>query len=196
MKACCPVMGAALAILLTSACAQTPQREIQTGVKTTGPGWAAMAQVTIGVDDLSKAQEAIGAAFGNVWSDVLEAGLTPLGPSHIVMMGTLLAPPRAGDEYSLEVLVPFVEQPTDEDLDGAGGLLIVPIEPVKVAYTYHKVGGPELQPAWQAFMESFTRLYLWIMGNGHQPAGGPRIVVYAVDESGLPQMGELQVPIE
>jgi hypothetical protein len=196
MKACCPAMSVALAMLLTAAPAQTPQREMQTGVKTTGPGWAAMTQITIGVDDLSKAQEAIGIAFGKVWSDVLEAGLTPLGPGQIVMMAMPAAPPGAGDEFNLEVQVPFAEQPTDEDLDGAGGLLIVPIEPVSVAYTYHKVAAPEAELAWQPFMDSFTRLFQWMMGRGHQPAGGPRIVFYTVGEGGLPEAAELQVPIE
>lgn len=75
------------------------------------------------------------------------------------------APPAAGEQFSLGVRIPFVGQPTDEDYGGAGALEMVPIDPVKVA-------GPEPRLGSQAPMESFMRLYQWIMGNDHEPVGG------------------------
>ena len=167
---------------------QAPEREMQTGVKTTADGWAVMTQVTVSVDDFGAAAKTFEDAFEKLWNSALAMGLTPLGPGHIVMMGMPVAPPEGG-ELSLEVQLPIIEQPTDEDLDAAGDLFIVPMEATKVAYTYHK--GP-----FEQLQGSFMRLFGWVIANGHQPAGGPRIIAYAMSDDPSLQTAELQVPIE
>ncbi len=197
MRACRAVTIVALAMLVTSAVAsaQAPERAIQTGVKTTDAGWATMAQVTVSLDDLPAASKIMYEAFTKLWTEALAAGLTPLGPAHVVLLSMLTAP-LAGGEFSFEVQLPFIEQPTEEDLDGAGGLLIVPIEATKVAYTYHKGSTEDPQAAFTALSDSFVRLYQWLMANGHEPAGPPHIIAYGTDETGGFQAAELQVPIE
>lgn len=197
MKASSTVMIAALALLAVSAvaCAQAPEREMQTGVKTTGAGWATIAQITIALNDLPKVEATLMAAFEELWTKTAAAGLTPLGPGHIVMLDMPARPPDTGDELSIEVQIPFVEQPTEADLDGVGGVMIVPIDAAEVAYTYYKAPGPDLETAWMGLSGSFMRLYQWLMASGYQPVGGPRIIVYTFSEGGKPEMAELQVAI-
>lgn len=185
-----PVIMIVVVTALTSAAlvqGQAPEREIQTGVKTTGDGWALMTQVTVPIDDFGAAGKIFEDALGKLHAGAQARGLTPLGPGRIVMLSMPAAPPEDG-ALSLEVQVPFIEQPTDEDLDVAGDLVIVPIEAAKVAYTYHRGPLEQLQG-------SFMRLFGWVIANGHQPAGGPRIIAYAVSDDPSLQTAELQVPI-
>jgi effector-binding domain-containing protein len=190
MKARLMIVVVALALLTgcTALYAQAPEREIQTGVKTTGEGWAVMTQVTVSIDDFSAAGKTFGDAFDKLWTGALAVALTPLGPGHMVMTNIPAAPPAEG-ELTLEVQLPIIEQPTDEDLDAVGDLFIVPIEATKVAYTYHKGPVEQLQG-------SFMRLLGWVMANGHQLAGAPRIIAYAMSDDPSLQTAELQVPIE
>ena len=197
MNACRAVMLAALAVLVTSTVvlAQAPEREIQTGVRTTADGWAVMTQVTVSIDNLSAASKMMQEAFMKLWTEALAVGLTPLGPGHVVMMSMPTGPPQGG-ELSFEVQLPIIEEPTDRDFDRAEEAVIVPIEASKVAYTYYKGSGADPQAAFTGLSGSFTRLYQWLLAKGHEPSGPPRIIAYGVGETGAFQAAELQAPIE
>jgi len=187
-----------VAIVLTGAAivhGQAPEREIQMGVKATGAGWAIMTQATISVDNLPAASKIMQEAFTKLWTEALAVGLTPLGPGHVVVMTMPVGPPQAG-ELSFEVQVPIIEEPTDADFDRVEEAVIVPIGDSKVAYTYHKGSSADPQATFTALSGSFTRLYQWLMAQGHEPTGPPRIIIYAVDATGASQTAELQVPIE
>lgn len=195
MKARRAVVGLALLVTCVAVSAQTPHRAMQMGVKTTGAGWAIMAPVTLFTDNLSAASGTMQEAFMKLWTEALAVGLTPLGPGHVVMMTMPTGPPEGG-EFSFEVQLPIIEEPTDADFDRAEQAVIVPIEARKVAFTYHKGAGEDPQAVFTALSGSFTRLYEWLMAKGHEPAAPPRVIAYGVDRTGAFQAAELQVPIE
>jgi hypothetical protein len=67
----------ALTVLTTSgmAPAQAPERGTQMGIKTTGRGWVLMADVTVSMDGLPMAGQAVQGASGRLWTDALAAGV-------------------------------------------------------------------------------------------------------------------------
>jgi len=182
------VLVVALSVLAAGVWSQAPQREIQTGIKTTGESYATMTELSFAMAELANARQALPEALVKLAEDTKKAGLTPLGPAQVSIAGVF--PPDPAGKVTLQIQLPIIEVGTADDLNGGGGVKVVKQDPAQVAYTYHTGGMQELQ-------NGFFRLYNWAMAQGREVAGLPTLVIYkaptAEDDS---MLAELQVAVK
>jgi len=182
------LLAATLSLLAVAAWTQAPQREVQTGLKTTGQSYATATELTFAMAEIANAPQALPDALTKLAEDTKKAGLTPVGPAQVSIAGVL--PPDPAGKVTLQVQLPIIEVGTEDDLKGGAGVKVVKQDPVQVAYTYHKGGMAELQNA-------FFRLYNWAMAQGKEVTGLPTLVIFraptAEDDSIL---AELQLAVK
>jgi effector-binding domain-containing protein len=164
-----------------------PQREPQMGLKTSDACIAGVTEVEVKTAEMAQAYARIGEAIDELATSLRDAGFTILGVIHVAVVGPL--PPPAG-EMTLQVRMPVIEQPTEEDLRPDALPRLMKLEAMKVAYTYNK--GP-IEDNQVAFM----RLIQWVMGQKLEIAGAPCLILYG-QPAGDPmqQVSELQVPVK
>jgi len=186
-----PLTLALLIIMMLAAAAlsqQAPQREMQTGVKTSDEVYAAVAEVQVKPGVPGQGEEAVGTAIQDLLTQVADAGFTPLGSIQVAVVSPL--PPPADGSMTLQIRIPIIEQPTPEDLQPDAPLSIAKLAATQVAYTYHK--GPM-----QDVELSFARLMQWVMAQNLPMAGAPFIIIYGTpDPDPMKQVAELQVPVK
>jgi len=179
------IIAFALTILaIPFAAAQAPAREMQIGTKTSDIGYAISLAIEIPTDDIQATEGILQDNFALLKEATEAAGFTPVGPARIEVEISFENRPQGDIPAKLQLVV--AEQPTDEELDDAN-LNIVVLEPVKVAYTYHKGSLRDLQI-------SFMRLGQWVLGQGLEPNGFPRIIAYAPGAE--PGVAEIQIPVK
>ncbi len=185
------VVATVLACLLVAATVGWTQaaaeREIQTGLKTTGEAYAAQVELSYAMADIAKAKDEFPAALQKLMDDTTKAGLTPLGPGQIVIAGIM--PPDPAGKITLEVQLPVIEQGTDKDLKGDAGVKLVKLPPTLVAYTFHKGGLLDLQT-------TFMRLFQWAQASGKEVSGAPTVIMYKPPTEDGSMVAELQLPVK
>ena len=162
-------------------------REIQTGTKMSDLCYVAVSEVTVKAADAAKTENLISQAMQELGTMATDAGFSPVGTLHVAVVGPL-PPPPPGD-ITLQVRLPILEQPTEEDLKPGGPLTIVKLEATKVAYTYHR--GPISDAE-----TSFMRLFQWAAGQQLETTGAPSLIVYQYNPDPMRQVVELQVPVK
>ncbi len=181
-------LAVALTFLAAAGSSQAAEREMQTGLKTTGESYAAMTELAFAMADLANTGEALPQAVAKLAEDTQKAGLTPLGPAQVSVAGVF--PPDPAGKVTLQILLPIIEVGAGDDLNGGAGVKVVKRDSVQVAFTYHKGGLLGLQ-------SGFFRLYNWALAQGKEVVGLPTLVVYeaptADDDS---MVAELQLAVK
>jgi len=167
---------------------QAPEREMQTGVKTSDEVYAAVAEIQVKFGVPGQGEDAVGKAIRDLFTQVTDAGFTPLGQIRVAVVSPL--PPPADGSMALQVRIPVIEQPTEQDLQADAPLSITKLEATRVAYTYHKGSIQDVQL-------SFARLIQWIMAQKLEIAGAPFMIIHATpDRDPMKQVAELQIPVK
>ena len=175
---------AALAWCALSA-GQEATRELQMGTKTSDSGFAAALEVEVPITDPQGAEKTLLESFDLLQEAVVQAGFTPLGTAQVVLQISFDTRPQGA--VPCQLLLPIIEQPSEDDLNNEGDFAVVPVEAGKVAYTYHKGSFRELEV-------TFMRLFQYAVANDLEPAGYPRVIVYTPgDEAGV---AEVQLPVK
>ncbi len=187
----CRIVALGLAVLLIGIAAgwtqAAPERETQTGLKTTGEVCAAMTELKYTMADIAKAKDDLVPALMKLMEDTTKAGLTPLGPSQVVIAGVM--PPDPAGNITLQLQLPVIEQATEADLKADAPLKMVKLAPTLVAYTFHKGGLVDLQ-------NTLMRLFQWTMASGKEACGAPVVVLYKPPEADGSMVAELQLPVK
>ena len=180
------VTGWMALLMLTGAAWGQPVRTLQTGTKTSEPGYVTSLEADVPVADMEAAGQVVLERLTLLREATIAAGFTPTGKLRAVLQVSMEAPPQATVPFLVQLYI--AEQPTDADLKAEWGFGLLRAEPEKVAYTYHKgsMEGAQL---------TFMRLWQWTMAQGLDVAGYPYMVLYGAGDK-PPDLLEIQLPVK
>jgi hypothetical protein len=178
--------GIALVALGVASGAIAQERPLQTGTKTTEPGFVTSTELDVPTGDMEQGQRAMADGLALLREATQAAGFTLTGKARAVVQFSMQGPPGDTVPFLLQLFI--AEQPTDEDLKAEFDFQLLPVKAEKVAYTYHKGPLAEVQ-------RTFMRLWQWSMAQGLDVAGYPCMVVQGISEK-APDVIEVQLPVK
>lgn len=175
----------ALGVLVASG-AMAQERQMQTGTKTTEPGFVTSMEVDVPVADTAQGERLVADRLALLRDASRAAGFTLTGKARAIVQFSMAGPPGETIPFVLQLFI--AEQPTDAELKAERDFQLLPVKAEKVAYTFHK--GP-LAEAQQTFM----RLWQWTMAQGLDINGYPCMVVQGISDQ-APEVIEVQLPLK
>ncbi|MBM3500721.1 MAG: hypothetical protein FJX74_18845 [Armatimonadetes bacterium] len=177
--------GIVLLGLLAASGALAQERAVQTGIKTTEPGYVTSLETDVPVGNMQAGQQLVKERLELLGEATRAAGFTPTGKVRAVVQVSMEAGPQETVPFLLQLYI--AEQPSDADLKAQWDFELAPVTAEKVAHTYHK---GSLEGAQVTFM----RLWQWTMAKGLDVAGYPYMVLHGLPDQ-PPQLIEVQLPV-
>jgi hypothetical protein len=179
-------LACAAAGLLAASAGLCQERPVQTGTKTSEPGYVTSLSAEVPVGDVQASQQVVKDRLDLLREATLAAGFTPTGKARAVVQINMEAGPGQTVPFLLQLYI--ADQPTDADVKAEQDFELLPLPAEKVAYTFHRgsLEGAQL---------TFMRLWQWTMAKGLDVAGYPYMVLYGLGED-APALIEVQLPVK